>query len=351
MTKNKKIIVAPLNWGLGHAARCIPIINALQEENFTPIIASDGRALQFLKHEFPDLETLELPSYNITYGKNLRKNLFLQVPTILRAMQKEWKIIAFFLDKNIDVVGVISDNRFGARNSKVPSVYISHQLNVLSGFTTYLTSKIHQIIIKNFHECWIPDNSNSEFSGKLSSSKKKLNQKFIGALSRFKKQDLKKDIAVLVMLSGPEPNRTFLEEKLTSAFKNDTRKIVFVLGQIEKVQKTWKNNNCTFYNFLLTEALEQKINSAEIIICRSGYSSILDLAALGKKVFFIPTKNQPEQEYLAIYLKQQNIAPFSELENFTPEKLNELENYTGFKSIKTDFDTDLLRLFHRKRKF
>jgi uncharacterized protein (TIGR00661 family) len=351
MTKNKKIIVAPLNWGLGHAARCIPIIIALQEEKFTPIIASDGSALQFLKHEFPDLETLELPSYNIKYGKNLIKNLLLQGPTILRAIQKERKIIALFIDKNTDVEGVISDNRFGARNSKVPSVYITHQLNVLSGFTTYLTSKTHQIIIKKFDECWVPDMVNSEFSGKLSSSKRKLNQKFIGALSRFKKQDLKKDITILVILSGPEPNRTFLEKKLTSAFKNDTRKIVFVLGQIEKVQKTWKNNNCTFHNFLLTEALEKKINSSEIIICRSGYSSILDLATLGKKVFFIPTKNQPEQEYLATYLKQQKIGPFSKIENFAPENLNEVENYTGFKSIKTDFDTNLFRLFHSKRKF
>lgn len=346
----KKIIVAPLNWGLGHAARCVPIINALLKENFTPIIASDGKALLFLKHEFPDLETLELPSYNIKYGKNLKKSLLLQVPRILGAIQEERKITALFIDKNKEVVGVISDNRFGVRSSKVPSVYITHQLNVLSGCTTFLTSFIHQKIIKKFDECWIPDNPNSAFSGKLSTSKRELNQKFIGALSRLKKQELKKEIAVLVLLSGPEPNRTFLEEELISAFKNDTRKIVFVLGQIEETQKSWKIKNCTFYNFLLSEVLEQKINSSEVVLCRSGYSSVLDAAALGKKVFFIPTEKQPEQEYLAAYLKQQKMAPFSKIEDFTLEKLNEVENFTGLKSIKTDFDSGLLCLFHGKRK-
>ena len=219
-----KIIVAPLNWGLGHVSRCVPIINALIKENYTPVIASDGNALKFIKHEFSDLETLELPSYNIKYGKNLKKNLFLQLPTILRAIKEERKIIELFLINNSGVSGIISDNRFGVRSSIIPSIYITHQLNILSGFTTFFTSSIHQKIIKKFDECWIPDNSNSEFSGKLSISSRKLNQKFIGVLSRFKKEELEKNIAVLVIISGPEPNRTFLEEKLIAAFKNDKRK-------------------------------------------------------------------------------------------------------------------------------
>ncbi|AUC85502.1 glycosyltransferase [Polaribacter sp. ALD11] len=344
----KKIIVAPLNWGLGHASRCVPIINALIKENFIPIIASDGSALKFLKHEFPYLETLELPSYHIKYGRNLKKQLFLQLPAILSSVKTEKKIVELFIDNNRDVVGLISDNRFGVRSSKVPSVYITHQINVLSGFTTFLTSKVHQRIIKRFDECWIPDNSNSEFSGKLSKSKKNLKQKFIGPLSRLEKLELEQKIAVLVILSGPEPNRTFLEKELIRAFENDKRNIVFILGKIEEKQKSWTNHNCTFYNFLLSEDLQQKMNSSEIIVCRSGYSSILDAAVLGKKVFFIPTENQSEQEYLASYLQEKKIAPFSKIEHFTLEKLNEIKNYTGLKSIKTDFDINLLGLFHRK---
>ena len=169
---SKKVIVAPLNWGLGHASRCIPMIQALLQNNFTPIIASDGKAFEFLQKEFPQLIFLELPSYGISYAKNLKWRLFLQLPKIFSVVKKEKKVIARFLEKNKDVVGIISDNRFGVRNSKISSVYITHQLNVLSGITTFFTSKIHQSIIKKFDECWIPDTADSEFSGKLSSLKK-----------------------------------------------------------------------------------------------------------------------------------------------------------------------------------
>ena len=133
---SKKIIVAPLNWGLGHASRCVPIINALLENSFIPIIASDGNSLVFLQKEFPRFEYIELPSYNISYGKNLKLKLLLQAHKILKTVRKEQKIIELYVAQNKDVIGIISDNRFGVRSDKIPSVYITHQLNVLSGFTT-----------------------------------------------------------------------------------------------------------------------------------------------------------------------------------------------------------------------
>lgn len=348
MKATKKIIIAPLNWGLGHASRCIPIINALISENFTPIIASDGIALQFLKKEFSTLETITLPSYNIKYRKNLKLSLILQFPQILKAVKEEQKIIDTFIKENTNVSGIISDNRFGLRSKKIPSVYITHQINVLAGFASFFASKIHQNIITKFNECWIPDTKNQQFSGKLSISNKNLNQKFIGVLSRFKKQDLEQNIDVLVVLSGPEPNRTRLEKKLISLFKNDTRKIVFVLGKLAQTQKKWTTNNCTFYNFVLSEKLETLINSSKIVICRSGYSSIMDLAVLAKKVFFIPTKNQPEQEYLASYLEKNKIAPSCNIDDFTLEKLKEIKNYSGLQTKQKLFDVTLFRLFHSK---
>ncbi|MCG1035346.1 glycosyltransferase [Polaribacter sargassicola] len=325
----KKIIIAPLNWGLGHASRCVPIINALLKNNFTPIIASDGVALSFLKQEFPALESLELPSYNISYGKNLKIKLLFQVPRVFKAIKEERKIINNFLLKNKEIVGVISDNRFGVRSNLVHSIYLTHQINVLSGKTTFLTSYFHQKIIKKFDECWVPDNDNSEFSGKLSSTKKDINLKFIGVLSRFKKEELAKNIDVLVIISGPEPNRTFLENKLISEFKNDKRTIVFVLGKLENQPKKWTSENTTFYNYLLSNQLQDLINSSKIVVCRSGYSSIMDLAILDKKVFFIPTENQPEQEYLAQFLEEKKYAPFSSLKDFCKEDLSKLENYKG----------------------
>lgn len=344
-TTNKKIIIAPLNWGLGHATRCIPVINALLENNFTPIIASDGKALSFLKKEFPDLEYLAIPRYHISYHRNLKLGLLFQIPKILKAVKKEKQVIDNFIQNNKDVVGIISDNRFGVRSNLVPSVYITHQINVLSGNTTFFTSYFHQKIIKKFDECWIPDNVNSQFSGKLSISNSKINTKFIGVLSRFKKEELPQNIDVLVILSGPEPNRTFFQDKLISELKNTSKNIVFVLGKVESEQKKWTSENIVFYNYLLTNQLQDKINSSKIVVCRSGYSSIMDLAVLEKKAFFIPTKNQSEQEYLANYLNKNNIAPFSNIDSFNQEKLMLIENYTGLKGKNKKLNAKLFSLF------
>lgn len=345
----KKIIVAPLNWGLGHATRCVPIIKALLVNNYIPIIASDSNALSFLHQEFPDLEFLKLPSYNISYSKNLKLDLLLKLPYILKAVKEERKQIHRYIHKHKEVVGILSDNRFGVQSNLVTSVYITHQVNVLSGFTTRFSSFLHQKIINNFDACWVPDTKDSAFSGKLSIlNKNTTTTKFIGVLSRFKKKALAKEIDVLVLLSGPEPNRTYLEKKLITAFKNDARNIVFVLGKVEGQQKKWIANNAVFYNYLLSNELEILLNSSKIVVCRSGYSSIMDLAILEKKAFFIPTKNQPEQEYLARYLKAKKIAPFCFIDDFSTERLLALEDYSGLKVKESPLNADLFRFFKRK---
>lgn len=299
----KKVIVAPLNWGLGHASRCVPIIKHLIENNFTPILASDGKALKFLSKEFPDLETVNLPSYHISYGKNLKWNLLKKTPRINSIIKKEKRTLEEFLEKNKDVVGIISDNRFGMFSKKIPSVYITHQVNVLSGFLTSLTSFFHQRIIKNYKECWIPDEPISKFSGKLSSSNRRLNQKYIGILSRLNTMEIEKTIDILIVLSGPEPNRSLLESKLQQIFKKTQKNTWLVRGVIEEEQRIEESKNLKIVNFMLSEELEKAMNAAKLIICRSGYSSIMDLIALNKQAILIPTKGQSEQEYLAKHIQ------------------------------------------------
>ncbi len=348
----KKIIVAPLNWGLGHATRCIPIILALTDNGYTPVIASDGEALQLLQKEFPHLESIRLPSYDIKYKKRLKLGLLLQFPKLRKAVKKEQQIIIDYVNKN-DVFGIISDNRFGVRNAKIPSVYVTHQLRVLSGITTFITSTIHQIIIRKFDECWVPDvEGASSLSGKLSNIKNlKINIKYLGILSRFKqeKKTLKKNI--LILLSGPEPQRSILEELLLVEFKTYQGNAVFVRGKIETVQVKSQKENLLVYNYVLGDELQELINTSELILCRSGYSSILDLAKLEKKAFFIPTPNQPEQEYLAIHLESQQIAPYAKQENFKLELVENVKNYSGFQNANNaEISSSLFHLFERKRK-
>ena len=344
----KKIIIAPLNWGLGHATRCVPIIKELQKSNFTPVIASDGTALQFLIKEFPSLEFFELPSYKISYGRNLKWSLIRKIPTIVRAVHKERLLIQEYIHQNPDVVGIISDNRFGCYYTKIPSVYITHQLNVLSGFLTPVTSFFHRRVIRKYNECWIPDEENSLYSGKLSRSSKNLNQKYIGVLSRFKKQELPQDIDVLILLSGPEPNRTRLEIKLTSIFKTSSKKVYLIQGVVEKIQKTTIENQLTIVNFMLTKQLEHTLNLSKMVICRAGYSSVLDLVSLRKKALLIPTKFQNEQEYLAKYLQQKGYFSFVKERKVNKNTLDVFPEFTPANYQKKVFNSKLFHLFHGK---
>ena len=344
----KKIIIAPLNWGLGHATRCVPIIKELQKSNFTPVIASDGTALQFLIKEFPSLEFFKLPSYKISYGRNLKWSLIRKIPTIVRAVHKERLLIQEYIHQNPDVVGIISDNRFGCYYTKIPSVYITHQLNVLSGFLTPVTSFFHRRVIRKYNECWIPDEENSLYSGKLSRSSKNLNQKYIGVLSRFKKQELPQDIDVLILLSGPEPNRTLLEIKLTSIFKTSSKKVYLIQGIVEKTQKTTKENQLTIVNFMLTKQLEHTLNLSKMVICRAGYSSVLDLVSLRKKALLIPTKFQNEQEYLAKYLQQKGYFSFVKERKVNKNTLDVFPEFTPANYQKKVFNSKLFHLFHGK---
>lgn len=352
-TTNKNILVAPLNWGLGHATRCIPIIRELEKNGFTVIIASDGGALQMLQKEFPHLQSLELPSYNIEYAQNeddFKWKLIKNSPKMISAIFTEKKVVKKWLAE-FDIQGIISDNRLGVHNKKVPSVIITHQLNVLSGDTTWISSKLHQHFIKKFTECWVPDiEEKPNLTGKLGHlKKKKLDVKYIGPLSRLEKKELKCIYDLMVVLSGPEPQRTILEQKLIKEIRAFKGKVIFVKGLIESEQKKEKSRNTIYYNYMTSKELERMLNKSKMVLCRSGYTTVMDLAKLKKKAFFIPTPGQFEQEYLARKLKQDGFVPFATQDDFVIENLLEVELYNGLPQLRKDVNwPELLMLFERE---
>nr|WP_315172629.1 glycosyltransferase [uncultured Flavobacterium sp.] len=352
-SNNKTILIAPLNWGLGHATRCIPIIKALQENNFIPIIASDGIALALLRKEFPYIQTLELPSYQIEYaknGKNFKWKLLKNLPKMMEAIWEEKRLVKKWV-KKYAIEGIISDNRLGVFSPKVPSVFITHQLNVMTGNTTWITSILHQKIIKKYTECWVPDIENApNLTGKLGHLKTNtLDLKYIGPLSRLHKKEVPQKYDLMVILSGPEPQRGILEEILKREVLRFDGKVVFIKGIVEKEQKKEEIENITYYNFMNTRQIEQTFNESEIVLSRSGYTTIMDLAILQKKAFFIPTPGQYEQEYLAKKLKNNNLVPYVEQDNFRIEALAEIKNYQGLPIVNTAFDwADLLKVFDDK---
>lgn len=341
-TANKTILIAPLNWGLGHATRCIPIIKALQENNYIPIIASDGVALELLRKEFPYIKTLELPSYQIEYaknGKNFKWKLLKSCPKMIEAVLNEKKMVKKWI-KKYGIDGIISDNRLGVFSKKVSSVFITHQLNVMTGNTTWITSKLHQHIIKKYAQCWIPDFEGiPNLTGKLGHIKKvDLELKYIGPLSRMKKKETPKQFDLMIILSGPEPQRGLLEEKLKREVLKYDGKVVFIKGIIEKAQKKEQIENVTYYNFMNTRQLEQTFNESDAVLCRSGYTTIMDLAKLGKKAFFIPTPGQYEQEYLAEKLKREGLVPYAKQDDFRMENILEIQNYKGLPHFDAPID-------------
>ena len=343
MNSKKRILVAPLNWGLGHATRCIPIIKALMAEQFEPIIACDGVSLNLLKKEFPHLICIELPSYNISYSKHgflLQWQLFKLIPKLLKAIREEHKQIQNII-KTHQIEGLISDNRLGVYSMKVPSVYITHQLTVLSGFlTSWFTSRIHQQIIKKYQECWIPDFENSpNLTGRLGHIKAgKFNLKYLGPLSRFTKTKSKTTFDIMVLLSGPEPQRSLLEEKMLSELKSFQGKVILIQGLVEPFQARGQNNHITIYNFMSSDELEAAIQNTKVIISRSGYTTIMDLAKLEKKALFIPTPGQREQQYLAKRFNNLKMTPYCQQSDFDLDKLKKLDNYSGFSAFKNETD-------------
>jgi uncharacterized protein (TIGR00661 family) len=313
--ERKRVLIAPLDWGLGHATRCIPIIYALTELNFEVIIAADGPIKNLLEREFKNVVFTQIKGYNIKYSTNkflLPLKLLLQFPKLLRVVFNEH----FWLDKKIreyKIDAVISDNRLGLYSSKVPCIYITHQLQIKTGnsFTEWLAQKFHYFFINKYSACWVPDTAaENNLAGDLSHPKKlpKTPVKYLGPLSRFKKTTVEKKYDLLILLSGPEPQRTIFENLLLQELKNFSGKVAMVKGlpknSVEEEFVYDDENKITVANHLSATSLNKAIQQSEIVICRSGYTSVMDLIRLRQKAILVATPGQTEQEYLAEYLME-----------------------------------------------
>jgi len=301
----KTILVAPLDWGLGHATRCIPIIRELSDKNIEVIIAGDGESLTLLQKEFPMLTTETLPSYGVKYnGTTLLSILVQNGPRVLTAMMREKKK-AQALCKKYKPQLIISDSRFGFRCKGVHSIIISHQLNVQcqnKGLKLVL-DVLNTRILNAFDSCWVPDDSDRALTGVLTFNPKVKNQQYIGPLSRLKKMmpDDENIYETTLILSGPEPARTRLEKRLLNHFTPTNRKICLIRGT-ERLPSLDLPPNWTVFNLASSQEINNILVGSKEIISRSGYTSIMDYAHLGVGAKLVPTPGQTEQMYLAEYL-------------------------------------------------
>ena len=307
-----RILLGPLDWGLGHATRCIPLIREFQKQNIEVIICGEGPVSILIKQEFPEIKILPLQGYHIKYNANKKGfilKMILQLPKIYLAARREHQFLKKIVPQ-YQINGIISDNRLGFYHKNCSSVFITHQLRIQSGWKWIdaLIQKINYYFINQFNECWIPDvATENNFAGKLSHPQRlpKIPLKYLGLLSRFKKNTAQKRTPLTILLSGPEPQRTIFENIIVEQLKEINYPVTLVRGlPQQKTPLLLPFKNVTQHNHLTGKDLNRLLEESEMVLARSGYSTVMDLLTIQQKAILVPTPGQTEQEYLATYLFQ-----------------------------------------------
>ncbi len=310
MFTGKRILVAPLDWGLGHSTRCIPIIHALLERGAVPILGADNGPLALLRSEFPELEHVRIPGVQIRYSKSRSQlwSMARQFPQMVRSVRAE---TAHFdrIRRDLRLDAVISDQRFGLRSADLPSVIITHQVFPFTPIAQGALRKLNLRHLTKFDQCWIMDEPEAPgLAGELSHGKAlPANARYIGTVSRM--QGLGSSVEgpsntqgtapyrVVAVISGPEPHRTLLDEILTEQLQDLEGRHLLVRGlpgsDVEEMR-----GNLLRKPHLSGRALAEAMANAELVISRSGYTTLMDLVALSRTALVIPTPGQEEQEYL-----------------------------------------------------
>ncbi len=315
-----KVLIAPLDWGLGHATRCIPIIKELLNQQCDVIAAVSGAQKALLTAEIPSLKFTVIPGYRVKYAKNRAftiLRIIVSIPKILISIKRENAWIRQFCAKEAPDL-ILSDNRYGLYVPGVVSVFITHQLRIQTpvSWVEGLVQAMNYRAIGKFSVCWVPDGEKVSLAGDLSHPKKmpRVPTRYIGWLSRMDAGGGQAERAgggrnyLLVLLSGPEPQRSILERMICDQAKDAAKNIVVVRGLPDGGLVLEWPENVTVYDHLPAAELETIIRGAELVVCRSGYSTIMDLARLKKPAVLIPTPGQTEQEYLAVHLSSKSWA-------------------------------------------
>ena len=368
-SSEKNVLICPLDWGLGHATRSEPIAQLLIRKGCSVTIAATSTLLSSINQELP-VKKLEFKSIGIRYSSVAPQYLaiLVQLPMILiQAFADHYRIGKIIRTHNIDIV--ISDNRFGLWSNRAYTVYITHQLAIKTKpffrFLEPLLSYFHGKVIEKYNECWVPDlPGEPNLAGAISHpSGIAPNIRYIGLLSRLRDASprrpdrLPEKPFISLILSGPEPQRTILEKKIGShPFLND-KNLVIVAGQPLKPGFSADEGSSVRYGYLNADEMKYLIGESDLIICRPGYSTLMDLGLMERTALLIPTPGQTEQEYLAEYLagkgwftsmKQSDIEGYPDPETVTGTRIPSMDGVS--RSLLDEAITGLLHQDHRKEK-
>jgi spore coat polysaccharide biosynthesis predicted glycosyltransferase SpsG len=287
---NAKIIFSPLNWGMGHVSRSLPLLEQLLNQHNSITVFCSAAQQKIYELYFSNLRFIHHDPYAFSFGKKGFNTLgfIKQLPSLIKQHQTELKRIAEYIAL-YPTDYIISDQRYGFRSASVCSIFITHQCSLALPWYLGLGQFINRSLIQRFNMTWIMDDEHQRFAGKLS-VKFASNQHYIGVKSRFhlassvKKEEKKLHILVV---NGP----TEFHPLLLKAFEPELSRIDLIIG----ARPDLSNNIPCIYSW--NEA-DEVLNQAATIYSFCGYSTLMDVVALGCEWKSIPTPGQWEQGYL-----------------------------------------------------
>ena len=309
------VFITPLNWGLGHASRDVPVIRELLHHGHEVTIGAWGNARALLEREFPACNFIDFPDYPLStkQGRFFFPRFMFHMPSLIKALAEERKNLDTILSSNhFDLI--ISDARPGVYSKTVPSFHITHQTHQSFPLIVWPIELVALWVnargFRRYTSLIIPDNPPGPLSmaGKLSKTffpGTKKQAYYSGILASLPKLDTPKTIDYLFSISGMEPQRTVLENILLPQVSDLPGKKVVLLGKPSEEQVTELDDGTACYSYVSYREKARMMCSAHSIISRSGYTSMMDLAELEcKSGLFIPTPGQWEQEYLSSYYQR-----------------------------------------------
>ncbi len=307
-----KFLFAVHDWGLGHATRDLLLIRALLDEGHDVTVLTTGRALILLRQELGErCEFIEYPDIPKPLGRTafgFYVRMTLSMPAVFRRFRLEREHTRRLCqERGFD--RVVSDSRMGVVSTEVPSYYIFHSLRQIMPRPLRLfgpaVERNQRELMAQARQILVPDEENGGIAGRLCHETDcdwSGRATYIGILSSIEKQDVQEDIDVFISISGAEPQRSYFEQKILAQVAGlAPRKVVVTLGRPDMPYRQWKFGGATIHTYLDRTKQQNMLNRAQLVVTRSGYTTLMELAELGKRSLLVPTVGQSEQEYLADY--------------------------------------------------
>lgn len=313
----KRILFAVHDWGLGHASRSLLLIRALVERGDSiTVVSAAGDGMRLLQSELGDacrfVSYRDIPKPFSRWPAMFYLRMSLATPWVLARMRSEHRFVeALVAREHYDCV--VSDSRFGMWSANIPSYCILHSLRqIIPGRPRWmerLVERGQRDLTKGFTRILIPDIEEQQgLSGELGHDPvidwgvDRLC--YIGPLSGISRTDAPVDIDCFFSISGIEPQRSILEKRVLAALPQLDGRIVVTLGRPAQAGSCRQSGNATVHGYLDRKAQGEMLNRARLVMTRSGYTTLMELAELGQRALLVPTPGQSEQEYLARFHHQ-----------------------------------------------